>query len=240
MHLRARGYTDDQLLAAGVGTTTRRGSVVDRFRDRLMLPVRDPAGERVLAFLGRALTHSEGTPKYLNSPQTVLYRKGEVLYGLGADPTRQAFAGGARPVLVEGALDAIAVTCAGGGRYAGVAPSGTALTAGQVAALELAAGPLAERGVTVAFDADLAGAGTPRCAPTACCAQPVPGQLPLPCPMGRTRPALPSNRGRTRSAPRWTLRSRSRTWSSTSGWPAGRAGCTGPRGRSAPPATPPG
>jgi len=156
-HLRARGYTDDQLLAAGVGTTTRRGSVVDRFRDRLMLPVRDPAGERVLAFLGRALTHSEGTPKYLNSPQTVLYRKGDVLYGLGADPTRQALAGGARPVLVEGALDAIAVTCAGGGRYAGVAPSGTALTAGQVAALELAAGPLAEHGVTVAFDADPAG-----------------------------------------------------------------------------------
>ena len=156
-HLRGRGYTDDQLLAAGVGTTTRRGSVVDRFRDRLMLPVRDPSGERVLAFLGRALTHSEGTPKYLNSPQTALYRKGDVLYGLGAEPTRQALAAGARPVLVEGALDAIAVTCAGGGRYAGVAPSGTALTAGQIGALELAAGPLAEHGVTVAFDADPAG-----------------------------------------------------------------------------------
>jgi len=156
-HLRARGYADDQLLAAGVGMATRRGSVVDRFRDRLMLPVRDPAGERVVAFLGRALAHSEGTPKNLNSPQTVLYRKGDVLYGLGADPTRQALAGGARPVLVEGALDAIAVTCAGAGRYVGVAPSGTALTAGQVAALEVAAGPLAERGVTVAFDADPAG-----------------------------------------------------------------------------------
>jgi len=156
-HLRGRGYTDTQLLAAGVGTTTRRGSVVDRFRDRLMLPVRDPAGERVVAFLGRALAQSPEVPKYLNSPQTALYRKGEVLYGLGADPTRQALAGGARPVLVEGALDAIAVTCAGGGRYAGVAPSGTALTAGQVAALKLAAGPLAERGVTVAFDADPAG-----------------------------------------------------------------------------------
>jgi len=156
-HLRGRGYTDTQLLAAGVGTTTRRGSVVDRFRDRLMLPVRDPAGERVVAFLGRALVQSPEVPKYLNSPQTLLYRKGDVLYGLGADPTRQALAAGARPVLVEGALDAIAVTCAGGGRYAGVAPSGTALTAGQVAALELAAGPLAEHGVTVAFDADPAG-----------------------------------------------------------------------------------
>jgi len=156
-HLRGRGYSDTQLLAAGVGMATRRGSVVDRFRDRLMLPVRDPSGERVLAFLGRALAQSPEVPKYLNSPQTALYRKGEVLYGLGADPTRQALAAGTRPVLVEGARDAIAITCAGAGRYAGVAPSGTALTAGQVAALELAAGPLADRGVTVAFDADPAG-----------------------------------------------------------------------------------
>jgi len=111
----------------------------------------------VVAFIGRALAQDSGTPKYLNSPQTVLYRKGDVLYGLGAQPTRQALAAGARPVLVEGALDAIAVTSAGGGRYAGVAPSGTALTAGQVAALELTAGPLTERNVTVAFDADPAG-----------------------------------------------------------------------------------
>jgi len=156
-HLRGRGYTDPQLLAAGVGLATRRGSVVDRFRDRLMLPVRDPSGQRVAAFIGRALAQDSGTPKYLNSPQTVLYRKGDVLYGLGAQPTRQALAGGAQPVLVEGALDAIAVTCASRGRYAGVAPSGTALTAGQVAALQAAAGPLAGRGVTVAFDADPAG-----------------------------------------------------------------------------------
>ena len=156
-HLRGRGYTEGQLLAAGVGLATRRGSVVDRFRNRLMLPVRDPSGQRVVAFIGRALAQDSDTPKYLNSPETVLYRKGDVLYGLGAQPTRQALAGGAQPVLVEGALDAIAVTSAGGGRYAGVAPSGTALTAGQVAALQAAAGPLAERGVTVAFDADPAG-----------------------------------------------------------------------------------
>ena len=155
-HLRARGYTDEQLLAAGVGMTTRRGTVVDRFRDRLMLPVRDPE-QRVVAFLGRALTPDASTPKYLNSPQTPLYRKGDVLYGLGAEPVRRALAGGARPVLVEGALDAIAVTCAGAGRYAGVAPSGTALTAAQVAALDTAAGPLAERNVIVAFDGDQAG-----------------------------------------------------------------------------------
>jgi len=156
-HLRGRGYTDAQLLAAGVGLTTRRGSVVDRFRDRIMFPVFDPDGGPVIAFLGRAMVAAEGTPKYLNSPETVLYRKGEVLYGLGAGPVREALAAGACPVLVEGALDAIAVTSAAAGRYVGVAPSGTALTAGQVALLDRAAGPLAGRGVLVCFDADPAG-----------------------------------------------------------------------------------
>jgi len=156
-HLRAHGYTDVQLLDAGVGLRTRRGSVVDRFRDRLMFPVRDPGGQRIVGFLGRALTEADDIPKYLNSPATALYAKGELLYGLGAEPVRQALAAGARPVLVEGPLDAIAVTSAGAGRYVGVAPSGTALTAAQVAALDTYAGPLAERGVTVGFDNDPGG-----------------------------------------------------------------------------------
>ena len=153
-HLRARGYTDAQLLDAGVGLRTRRGGV---FRDRLMFPVRDAGGDRVVGFLGRALTESDDTPKYLNSPATALYRKGDVLYGLGAEPSRQALAAGARPVLVEGPLDAIAVTAGGASRYVGVAPCGTALTAAQVAALDTAAGPMAERGVLVAFDNDPGG-----------------------------------------------------------------------------------
>jgi DNA primase len=169
-HLRGRGWTDAQLLDAGVGLRTRRGGVVDRFRDRLMFPVRGDSfqslkagldqyavGERIVGFLGRALTEDADTPKHLNSPSSELYRKGEVLYGLGAEPVRQALSAGARPVLVEGPLDAIAVTTAGDGRYAGVAPCGTALTAAQVAALDTAAGPLTERGVTVAFDADRGG-----------------------------------------------------------------------------------
>jgi len=156
-HLHGLGYTDPQLLAAGIGLASRRGTVLDRFRDRIMFPVHDPAGEQIVAFLGRALDPADDTPKYLNSPRTALYSKGEVLYGLGAPPTRQALAAGARPVLVEGALDAIAVTTAGHGRHVGVAPSGTALTAGQVTALDHAVGPLAGRGVTVAFDSDPAG-----------------------------------------------------------------------------------
>ena len=156
-HLHGLGYTDPQLLAAGVGLASRRGTVLDRFRDRIIFPVHDPAGEQIVAFLGRALDPVGDTPKYLNSPETALYRKGEVLYGLGAQPTRQALAAGARPVLVEGALDAIAVTTTGQGRHVGVAPSGTALTAGQITALDRAAGPLSAKGVTVAFDSDPAG-----------------------------------------------------------------------------------
>ncbi len=156
-HLHALGYTDPQLLAAGVGLASRRGTVLDRFRDRIMFPVHDPAGEQVVGFLGRALDPAGDTPKYLNSPATALYCKGEVLYGLGAPPGRQALAAGARPVLVEGALDAIAVTTASGGRHVGVAPSGTALTVGQVTALDAAVGPISSRGVIVAFDSDPAG-----------------------------------------------------------------------------------
>jgi len=156
-HLHGLGYTDPQLLAAGVGLASRRGTVLDRFRDRIMFPVHYPAGEQVVAFLGRALDPAADTPKYLNSPQTALYSKGEVLYGLGAQPTRQALAAGAQPVLVEGPLDAIAVTTAGQGRHAGVAPSGTALTAGQVTTLNTTAGPLSARRVIVAFDGDPAG-----------------------------------------------------------------------------------
>jgi DNA primase len=154
--LHAHGYTDTELLEAGVAMATSRGSVVDRFRDRIMFPVHDPAGQ-VIAFIGRALEPGGDTPKYLNSPETTLYRKSDVLYGLGAEPTRQALSASATPVIVEGPFDAIAVTAAGAGAYAGIAPSGTALTPGQVAALHTAVGALDARSLVVAFDGDQAG-----------------------------------------------------------------------------------
>src|SRR5205814_2205314 len=55
VHLLSCGYTNEQILASGVGMTSRRGTVLDRFRDRLMLPIREPGGERIVGFLGRAL-----------------------------------------------------------------------------------------------------------------------------------------------------------------------------------------
>ncbi len=128
-----------------------------------MFPVHDPdRGGAVVGFVGRTLAQGPDVPKYLNSPQTVLYSKSRLLYGLGAAPTRDALAAERCRCWSRGPLDAIAVTSAtttGGAActWVGVAPSGTALTAGQVAALSGHAGPLVERGVVVAFDADPSG-----------------------------------------------------------------------------------
>jgi len=153
-HLQSAGFPDTLLEAAGVARRSRRGTLIDTFRDRAMLPIRSAEGT-IIAFIGRAAAHAgPDVPKYLNSPATSLYDKGETLFGLWE--ARDALAQGARPVIVEGPLDAIAVTTAGQGRYAGVAPCGTAFTASQVAALDGAA-DLRAVGITVAFDPDDAG-----------------------------------------------------------------------------------
>jgi DNA primase len=154
-HLRENGVDDGVLLASGLATTARTGNLIDRFRDRLVLPIRDPAGD-VVAFIGRAHPGSDPdrTPKYLNSPQTAIYHKGEILYGL--HETRTALARGARPAIVEGPLDAIAVTAGTGGRCAGLAACGTALTAAHVDTLCHAV-DVRSRGVVVATDPDAAG-----------------------------------------------------------------------------------
>ena len=118
---------------AGLARRSRRGTLIDTFRDRAMLPIRSTDGT-IIAFIGRAADHAApGTPKYLNSPATSVYHKGEILFGLWE--ARDALASGVRPVIVEGPLDAIAVTTAGHGKYVGVAPCGTALTAHHTAAL---------------------------------------------------------------------------------------------------------
>jgi DNA primase len=162
-HLRACGHRDEALLATGVSLQGRRG-LLDRFRGRLIFPVHHPTSGQVVAFLGRLLPAAgvvpgaEEAPKYLNSPESSSYHKGEVLYGLSA-AARQALAAGAVPVLVEGPLDAIAVTSSSTTTaYVGVAPCGTAVTARQIDVLQQAcAGPLSERLVVTAFDHDAAG-----------------------------------------------------------------------------------
>ena len=170
-HLRAAGVDDSELLASGLVLTSSRGTLVDRFRDRLIFPVQTEPG-RTVALLGRTVDPSAAdrtgapVPKYLNSPETAIYRKGEVLYGLGN--ATAALIAGATPVLVEGPMDVLAVNDAGRPdsttavttstpAFVGVAPCGTALTAGQVALLDQAVGGLTDRGVLTAFDGDQAG-----------------------------------------------------------------------------------
>ena len=108
-----------------------------------------------MAFIGRARPGGRAdTPKYLNSPGTSLYTKGEVLFGL--HEARAALARGARPVIVEGPFDAIAVSIADPRQFAGAALVGTALTGAQAAALNRIA-DLDRVGVLVALDGDRAG-----------------------------------------------------------------------------------
>ncbi len=124
--LRELGATDDELLAAGMASTARTGRLIDRFRDRLMLPIHSADGE-VVGFIGRRNPDTpDAGPKYLNTGETDVFSKGAQLYGLHANAA--ALNAGARPALVEGPVDAIAVTLAGDGQVVGVATLGTAFT----------------------------------------------------------------------------------------------------------------
>ncbi len=151
-HLGARGVTDLELRTTGLATTTRDGRLIDRFRDRVLFPITDTRGQ-VLGFIGRR-DPSLGDdspyagPKYLNTPTTPLFAKGNHLYGADTSLLKA----GATPVLVEGPMDAHAITLATRAMYVGVAPMGTALTSDQAAQLAQLGGP-----VIVATDADLAG-----------------------------------------------------------------------------------
>jgi DNA primase len=118
----------------------------DRFRDRVMFPITDARG-RVIAFGGRAL-EKDVPAKYLNSPETPLFHKGDNLYNLAA--ARQAAHNGAQLIVVEGYVDVIAMVTSGFG--GAVAPLGTALTENQLALLwKMADEPI------LCFDGDRAG-----------------------------------------------------------------------------------
>jgi DNA primase catalytic core len=138
------------MIITGVATMASTGRLIDRFRDRVVFPIIHN-GE-VLGFIGRRHPDisdlDRAAPKYLNTADTPLYHKGAQLYGVLQDQ----LSAGAIPVLVEGPMDAIAITLASRGLYLGVAPLGTSLTGEQ-------ASQLARIGVhpIVATDADPAG-----------------------------------------------------------------------------------
>ncbi len=139
-------YSEDILTKAGLVIVREAGQgSYDRFRDRLIFPIRDHQG-RIAAFGGRIL--GSGEPKYLNSPETLVYHKGELLYGL--DLAREAGRRKECLVLVEGYMDVIAVHMAGVIEV--VAGLGTALTNQQARLIKRYA-----RKVILIYDGDEAG-----------------------------------------------------------------------------------
>lgn len=140
------GYSIEELRAAGLVRKGQKGGYYDWFRLRIMFPVRDPRG-RMLGFGARALT-ADAKPKYLNSPESELYRKSRILFGV--DRARAAMAKTGRAVVVEGYTDVLALHQAG--IEESVAVMGTAITPDQLQAL---AGLCEE--VVLALDADRAG-----------------------------------------------------------------------------------
>jgi DNA primase len=146
-HLGAQGIPVEDMVEAGLLVAGDDIPVpYDRFRDRVMFPITDLRG-RVIAFGGRAL-EKDAQAKYLNSPETPLFHKGDNLYNLA--PARLAAHNGAALVVVEGYVDVIAMV--GAGFPASVAPLGTALTENQLALLwKMADEPI------LCFDGDKAG-----------------------------------------------------------------------------------
>ncbi len=146
-HLTAKGFGLDRLIEAGlVGRPEGGGTPYDRFRGRIMFPIRDARG-RAVAFGARALSEGQ-QPKYLNSPETPLFDKGRSLYNVG--PARAAAARAGALLLVEGYMDVIALAQAGFEHA--VAPLGTAVTEEQLAlAWKITPEP------TIALDGDAAG-----------------------------------------------------------------------------------
>ncbi|MGH3663604.1 MAG: DNA primase [Micromonosporaceae bacterium] len=104
-HLRAKGFTADELVTGGLSKPARSGSLIDRFRRRLMWPIREISGE-VIGFGARKLFDADDGPKYLNTPETPIYKKSQVLYGI--DRAKREIAKQGRAVVVEGYTDVMA------------------------------------------------------------------------------------------------------------------------------------
>ena len=145
-YLTTRDISEENLLAAGLVTPRENGGVYDRFRHRLMIPIRDPRG-RMTGFGGRVL-RADDVPKYLNSPKTDLFDKGRLLYGL--DQARQEIRSKDQVVIVEGYLDVIGPYQAGYKNC--VSPMGTALTEDQFRLIKRYS-----RRIVLALDPDAAG-----------------------------------------------------------------------------------
>jgi len=155
---KSKGFSEAEIKQAGLSARAYRGGVQDMFRGRLMIPLQDPQG-RVIGFTARLLEPDSDAPKYINTPQTVLYDKSRHTYGLHL--AKQSIRKDKYAVLVEGNLDVIASHQAGVRPV--VATAGTALTEPHLKTLSRFTGD-----IRLAFDADKAGlAATERAIPIA-------------------------------------------------------------------------
>lgn len=143
----AEGYQTEYLEATGLSVRNDNGRVYDRFRGRVMFPVHNMSG-RVIAFTGRTLKKDPKVPKYVNSPESDIYHKGNVLYGLYQ--AKKAINVADMCYLVEGNTDVISLHQAGIENV--VASMGTALTAEQIRLIQRFS-----KNVTILYDGDPAG-----------------------------------------------------------------------------------
>jgi DNA primase len=109
-HLRGRGFTQQELVTAGLAKESSRGTLIDRFHRRLVWPIKDITGD-VIGFGARKLMDDDQGPKYLNTPETPLYKKSSVLYGV--DRAKRDIARRSQAVVVEGYTDVMACHLAG-------------------------------------------------------------------------------------------------------------------------------
>jgi len=129
-HLRQKGYTTQELVTAGLAKEARSGNLIDRFRRRLLWPIRELSGD-VIGFGARKLFDDDDGPKYLNTPESPLYKKSHVLYGI--DQAKREIAKQGRVVIVEGYTDVMA--CHLAEVPIAVATCGTAFGADHIAVL---------------------------------------------------------------------------------------------------------
>jgi DNA primase len=145
-YFKSKGYREEDLLQAGLVSERDGGGTYDRFRNRLMFPIRDERGR--MAGFGARILNPEDVPKFLNSPQTAVFDKGRLLYGL--DRARKAIRDLDQAVIVEGYLDVIALHQAGFANA--ISPMGTALTEYHLYMLKRYS-----RRIVLALDPDAAG-----------------------------------------------------------------------------------
>ncbi|MBM7439267.1 DNA primase [Streptomyces sp. HB132] len=149
--LRGKGFSDKELISSGISQDGRRGPI-DRFRGRLMWPISDTSGE-IVGFGARKLRDDDNGPKYLNTPETSIYKKSQVLYGI--DLAKKDIAKASRAVVVEGYTDVMA--CHLAGVTTAIATCGTAFGGDHIKILRRLLMDNGSARVIFTFDGDAAG-----------------------------------------------------------------------------------